>query len=67
MRAVTTPCLTNADVYNAILYVSCQRLFWFHVLLTKQLKCDNAGHWEATINSATTVQPLIARCLIVCI
>ena len=38
--------------------MSCQRSFWFRVPLTKQLKRDNAGHGEATIHNAATVDTL---------
>ena len=35
--------------------MSWQRSFWFRVPLIKQLKRDNAGHGELTINNAATV------------
>ena len=34
--------------------MSCQRSYWFLVLLTKQLIWDNAGNGEATINNEAT-------------
>ena len=36
--------------------MSCQRLFWFQVPLTKQLKRDEGGHEEATINREATLR-----------
>ena len=41
-----------------------QRSFWFCVLLTKQLKWDNAGHREVTINNAATVGSLQTQSLL---
>ena len=36
--------------------MSCQRSFWFHVPLIKQLKQYNVAHREATINNVDTVK-----------
>ena len=36
--------------------MSWQTSFWFRVPFTKQLKHDNAGHGEVTINNVATVQ-----------
>ena len=38
--------------------------YWFRVPLTKQLKRDNAGHGEATINNAVNLAKYLPNALI---
>ena len=44
--------------------MSWQRSFWFRVplSLTKQLKWDNAGHGEVTINIIILYEYLLTEC-----
>ena len=43
------------SLFNRNVNMSSQRSCWFRVPLTKQLKRDNAGHWEVTIKDTDTV------------
>ena len=44
---------------NDFVNMSCQKSFQFRTPIAKQFKRDNAGHEEATINNAATVQSSI--------